>query len=82
MFAIYLTRKREDKTNILVVDCGDPGDVPNAERTGTVFTQGGTVNYRCPNNCYRGGGTITCNSNGQWSPLPSCNSKFWNVWFR
>ena len=31
----------------LVIDCGDPGTPSNGSRTGSVFTFGRTVRYRC-----------------------------------
>ena len=56
--------------------CSDPGSIPNASRnppTGTQFNTGTQVFYNC-NNCYRGGGPITC-QNGVWNPIqrPTCN---------
>ena len=54
--------------------CGDPGQVENARRSGFNFNVNGVVNYDC-NQCYNGGGSITCQSNGQWSQRLSCRSK-------
>ncbi len=59
-----------------VINCGDPGDVPNAERVGDVFTEGAIVRYVCTDSCFTGGGPITCRSDETWSPRPSCNSQF------
>ena len=63
--------------------CNDPGSLPNAGRnppTGTQFNTGSQVFYNC-NNCYRGGGPITCQS-GVWfpSPTPACNRKYLSLW--
>ena len=59
---------------LLVVNCGDPGTVINARRTGNDFRMGQQVTYAC-NNCYFGGGTITCQANGRWTNLPTCSGK-------
>ena len=63
---------------ILVIRCGDPGNVVNAVRTGTNFGFGGTVQYVC-NRCYTGGGTITCQANQRWTARPECTSKYHSV---
>ena len=52
----------------VVIDCGDPGTPSNGIRTGSVFTFGGTVRYRC-NQGYilSGASTRTCEASGRWS---------------
>lgn len=58
-----------------VQNCQDPGQVSNARRTGNNFQVGARVTYECEE-CYRGGGSITCLSNAQWSARPTCNSTY------
>ena len=55
--------------------CQDPGQIAYARRTGENFQVGSRVTYEC-NECYRGGGSITCLSNVQWSARPSCTSMY------
>ncbi len=56
-----------------VIDCGEPGEVLNANRLGNVFTEGAIVTYTCIDNCFTGGGPITCLPTGFWStPRPTC----------
>ena len=52
----------------LVIDCGDPGTLSNGNRTGSVFTFGRTVRYRC-NQGYKlsGSSNRTCEASGRWS---------------
>ena len=58
---------------LLVVTCGDPGSVQNAQRQVINFNVGSRATYTCTN-CYIGGGALTCQGNGQWSqPRPTCN---------
>ena len=57
------------------VRCQDPGQVQNAQRTGFDYSVNAVVSYRC-NQCFTGGGSITCQSSGQWSPqTPQCRGK-------
>ena len=52
----------------LVIDCGDPGTLSNGSRTGSVFTFGGTVRYRCNQGYKLSGSSIrTCEASGRWS---------------
>ena len=64
--------------------CSDPGSIPNAGRnpptgTQTQFSTGSQIFYNC-NNCYRGGGSITCQS-GTWLPTqqPTCSRKYFTL---
>ena len=59
----------------VAVNCGDPGAVDGATRTGNDFNEGRTVSYTCAF-CYQGGGNIVCQSNGQWTARPRCDSRF------
>ena len=63
----------------LAIDCGDPGTPPHGRRTGSVFTFGGTVRYRC-NHGYRlsGSSIRTCGTSGQWSGIKAvCRGKYY-----
>ena len=52
----------------LVIDCGDPGTPSNGSRTGSVFTFGGTVRYRCNQGYKLSGSDIRkCEASGRWS---------------
>ena len=62
----------------LVIDCGDPGTPSNGTRTGSVFTFGGTVRYRC-NHGYRlsGSDIRTCEASVRWSGNKAeCKGRF------
>ena len=54
--------------------CGDPGSVYFAysSTSGGPYTVGSRVTYTC-NPGLIGGGTITCQPNGQWSQRPTCS---------
>ena len=55
-------------------DCGDPGQVQNAQRDRRFgpFSFGTVVTYTC-NQGYQGWGSIFCRANGQWSgQRPTC----------
>ena len=63
----------------LVIDCGDPGTLSNGSRTGSVFTFGGTVRYRC-NQGYRlsGSSNRICEASGRWSGIKAvCRGKYY-----
>ena len=53
------------------ITCDDPGTIPNAERGAVLLSVNSQVTYTCKD-CYTGGGVITCQANGQWTPLPAC----------
>ena len=57
-----------------VVVCDDPGFVRNAGRSGPSGPNhvGTRVRYTCRTG-YAGGGTITCQTNAQWTPRPTCS---------
>ena len=54
----------------LAIDCGNPGTLAHGRRTGSVFTFGGTVRYRC-NHGYRlsGSSIRTCEASERWSGI-------------
>ncbi|CAH1248686.1 CSMD3 [Branchiostoma lanceolatum] len=55
------------------IDCGDPGELRNAQRilAGTFY--GDTVTYICdPGFILVGNGTSTCDGDGQWDRAPFC----------
>ena len=56
------------------IECEDPKQIPNAVRSSvTSYKIGGIVRYTCnPGFVMGGDGTITCQENGQWSPVPVC----------
>ena len=60
----------------ILVTCQDPGQVADSVRSGSVgpYPINSRVTYTC-NNCYVGGGTITCQPNGQWTQTVVCRSK-------
>jgi hypothetical protein len=63
---------------ISVVNCGNPGAVSNARRTGSSFTYNSVVSYTC-NPGYRISGSErrTCQGDGTWSGIsPKCSSMF------
>ena len=63
---------------ILVVNCGNPPVVSNAQRTGNSFTYDSVVTYTC-NPGYRISGSEkrTCQKDGTWSGVsPTCLSTF------
>ena len=54
-------------------ECGDPGGLHHGVRSESywpylVNTQ---ISYTC-HPCYHGGGTITCQSDGEWTHRPQC----------
>eukprot|EP00117_Sycon_ciliatum_P036248 scpid11835/ scgid3889/ Sushi, von Willebrand factor type A, EGF and pentraxin domain-containing protein 1 len=57
-----------------LIDCGDPGQVDQATRSGTVFTYNEEVSYSCgPGYMLSGGAVRRCQENGDWSGSPpSC----------
>ncbi|XP_070558431.1 sushi, von Willebrand factor type A, EGF and pentraxin domain-containing protein 1-like [Ptychodera flava] len=62
-----------DKPVCDIMDCGDPGDVDNAEREGDQFTYSHTVTFNCNEGHYSdGNNVITCQANGTWTEKPQC----------
>ncbi|XP_070551545.1 uncharacterized protein [Ptychodera flava] len=61
-----------------VIDCGDPGNVENADRIikGDAFTYNSTVEYNCHDG-YHGdrNGSIFCTETGDWTVKPKCIRK-------
>ncbi len=55
---------------VAVVNCGPPPVVSGASQLGTDFTEDGVVTYSC-GGCSSGGGSVTCQSNGRWTPQPA-----------
>ena len=62
------------------VTCSHPGLVPHAEIQGNPGPFPVPVNtvlhYICEP-CHHGDGTMTCQSNGQWSQRPDCIRMYW-----
>ena len=62
----------------MIVRCPDPGQVVNGQRQGRVpaegYTVGTTVEYEC-NECFEGGGDMTCLATGRWTKKPECEGK-------
>ncbi|XP_070557224.1 uncharacterized protein [Ptychodera flava] len=57
------------------IDCGNPGEVENADRIGTQYTYNSTVIYTCHDGYYTNGNrTIRCTIEGRWTEKPSCFS--------
>ncbi|XP_070557235.1 uncharacterized protein [Ptychodera flava] len=57
----------------IAIDCGNPGEVENADRIGTQYSYNSTVIYTCHDGYYtNGSGTIRCTIEGQWTEKPSC----------
>ncbi|XP_060679965.1 CUB and sushi domain-containing protein 3 [Hemiscyllium ocellatum] len=58
-----------------LVDCGHPGDPPNAILSGDKFTFGATVHYSCVGKRLLIGPSVrTCQMNGHWSDsMPHCS---------
>ncbi|XP_070570657.1 uncharacterized protein [Ptychodera flava] len=57
----------------LVIDCGEPEEVPNASKEGNIYTYRNTVNYTCNDGYYIDGhDVIICKEDGNWSKQPTC----------
>ncbi|XP_070570517.1 uncharacterized protein [Ptychodera flava] len=57
----------------IAIDCGNPGEVENADRIGTQYSYNSTVIYTCHDGYYtNGSGTIRCTIEGRWTEKPSC----------
>ena len=61
---------------LFVVECSDPGGVPHSTRSWSKwpYTPNTQFMYTC-NRCYKGGGNITCQNNGEWTNKPNCTGK-------
>ena len=61
-----------------VVDCGDPGDVPNAYKSGRyVYNEEVTYTCRLGYRMVDGNDKRLCQANGTWSGNPpTCTSKY------
>lgn len=62
------------------VSCGQPTTPSHGSRTGTDFTFGKKVSFRCQPGYYLvGDETITCQANKQWSrtTTPSCRGGYY-----
>ena len=70
---------------LFVAGCQDPGDVNglnrNPPRSTRTFSPREFIDFACQggNECVRGGGRITCQSDGSWDrdirQIPQCSSK-------
>ncbi|XP_077994865.1 uncharacterized protein LOC144448476 [Glandiceps talaboti] len=59
-----------------VTDCGDPGELKNANRWGNIFTYNSTVIYECHDGFYGDEDSIVvCTVNGNWTTKPVCLRK-------
>ncbi|XP_070552435.1 uncharacterized protein [Ptychodera flava] len=57
----------------IAIDCGNPGEVENANRIGTQYSYNSTVIYTCHDGYYTNGNrTIRCTIEGRWTEKPSC----------
>ena len=59
------------------ISCGDPGDIPNGNKTGDHF-YGDVVNYTCNEGYIRNSGDqyLQCEANMSWrGRIPTCTSK-------
>ena len=65
-------------SNAFAAQCGSPVQEPNAHLEATGQVVGDTVTYTC-DECYNGGGNITCQGNGEWTAAPSCKSTTTNL---
>ena len=56
------------------VECGNPGEVPNARRIGDTFTYRSTITYTCIAGYeISGSSALLCMANGEWNAtLPMC----------
>ena len=57
---------------ITVVDCGEPPNVTHARRLGKHFSENDEIFFVC-DDCFYGGGSIVCQSTGEWTPAPTCS---------
>ena len=75
-FKMYLTQTGVHGYFSFVVECGDPGGIDNAVRGASSwpYTVGTAFAYTCES-CYTGGGSITCQENGQWTQKPTCTGE-------
>ena len=55
--------------------CGEPAVVQNARRMGNSYNQFDEIRYICED-CYEGGGSTVCQSNGKWTDTPACTGKY------
>ncbi|XP_070552420.1 uncharacterized protein [Ptychodera flava] len=56
-----------------LINCGDPGQVENANRTGTVYSYNSSVKYMCLDGYnINGDDVIRCTLDGTWSAKPVC----------
>ena len=78
---IFAEKKYQSEHNLLyfchisVVNCGNPGNVNNADKTGTTYTYQSQVSYSCRSGYERTSGspTRTCLASGDWDgTAPVC----------
>ena len=63
--------------HVIVINCGDPGAVPNADRSGSEFTYLHNVTYTCHHGYRMTGSPICmCQADGQWSVAPTCQRNY------
>ena len=63
--------------HVTVRNCGEPGAVPNADRSGSEFTYLHNVTYTCHHGYRMTGSPIrTCQADGQWSAAPTCQRNY------
>ena len=66
------------------IDCGDPGNLTNGQRSLSRTTYSNVVTYTCDvGYTLEGSNSRTCKSNGQWSgSVPQCNGMLNGGWCR
>ena len=65
--------KGNDLELALITVCADPGGVDHAVRSEAAwpYRENTRFTFTC-DDCSTGGGSITCQSNGQWTTKPNC----------
>ena len=63
--------------HVIVINCGDPDAVPNADISGSEFTYLHNVTYTCHHGYRMTGSPIcTCLADGRWSAAPICQRNY------
>ncbi|XP_070569345.1 uncharacterized protein [Ptychodera flava] len=61
-------------SDCIIINCGEPEDIDNADKDGDTFTYNNTVSYTCHDKYVLedGNGTVVCGEDGEWSDAPTC----------